>query len=145
MHSFPHPSTREEAGFSLIELLVVILIIGILAAIAIPTFVTQKGKASDAGAKSYVRHLQTAQEAYYTDNDAYASSLAALQSIEQALNQVPSRTTAPTASSSPRGGFTVTATSTTNVTYTITRASDGRVSRSCDRPSVGGCSAGSSW
>jgi type IV pilus assembly protein PilA len=134
----------DERGFTLIELLVVILIIGILAAIAIPSFLSQKDKANDASAKSYARNLQTAQETYYTDNNAYADSLARLQTIEPALNETPS-STAPTADNTPAGGFTVTATSKSNVTYTITRNADGTLSRGCDPPSTGGCNADGTW
>ncbi len=132
-----------DEGFSLIEILVVILIIGILAAIAIPSFVTQKDKASDAGAKSYARHLQTAQEAYFIDNSTYATTLARLQTLEPALRATPSRT-APTASGTATT-FSVAATSNSGVTYTIARARDGRITRSCDRASVAGCNARTSW
>jgi type IV pilus assembly protein PilA len=135
---------NDERGFTLIELLVVILIIGILAAIAIPSFLSQKDKAGDASAKSFARNMQTAQETYFTDNNAYADSLARLQTIEPALNETPG-TTAPTADDAPAGGFTVTATSDKGVTYTITRNADGTLSRTCDRRSVGGCNAAGTW
>ena len=65
---------EDEKGFTLIELLVVILIIGILAAIAIPAFLNQKGKAYDSNAKSDARTAATAQETYFTDNNAYATT-----------------------------------------------------------------------
>ncbi|MEX2289875.1 MAG: prepilin-type N-terminal cleavage/methylation domain-containing protein [Mycobacteriales bacterium] len=62
-----------EGGFTLIELLVVIIIIGILAAIAIPTFLNQRTKGWESSAKSALKNAATAQESYFTDNNAYAA------------------------------------------------------------------------
>ena len=134
----------EERGFTLIELLVVILIIGILAAIAIPSFISQKDKAGDASAKSYARNMQTAQETYFTDNNAYADTLARLQAIEPVLRDQPG-SRAPTTTNTPAGGFTVNATSNKDVTYTITRDSGGQTTRTCDRSGVGGCNSTGRW
>ena len=58
----------EESGFTLVELLVVMLIIGLLAAIAIPAFFNQRDKAYDANAKEQARTAETAMETYATDN-----------------------------------------------------------------------------
>src|SRR5579859_3350810 len=79
--------SKDEGGFTLIELLVVVLIIGILAAIAIPSFLNQKGKAQDSGAKTQAASAQTAMETYATDhNGSYAgASVAELQAIEPTL------------------------------------------------------------
>lgn len=135
---------EDERGFTLIELLVVILIIGILAAIAIPSFLSQKDKAGDASAKSYVRNAETAQETYFTDNGAYATRIDTLQGIEQSLNDL-GKNTAPTAGLSGTRGFFVSVMSGAGVTYTITRADNGAVTRSCDKPSVGGCKSDRTW
>jgi type IV pilus assembly protein PilA len=79
--------TKDEGGFTLIELLVVILIIGILSAIAIPAFLSQKGKANDAAAKTQIGTLQTSMETYSTENDgSYAgATLVKLEAIEPSL------------------------------------------------------------
>jgi type IV pilus assembly protein PilA len=138
---------KDEKGFTLIELLVVILIIGILAAIAIPSFISQKDKANDAAAKSYVRNMQTAEETYFTDNNAYADTLAKLQTIEPALNETPS-STSPTVTNATANGFTVTATSkgASAVAYSITKdPTTSQISRSCTPAGKGGCSSGSTW
>jgi prepilin-type N-terminal cleavage/methylation domain-containing protein len=58
-------------GFTLIVLLIVVVIIGILAAIAIPKFSSTKEKAYIGTMKSDLRNLATAQEAYFYDNNTY--------------------------------------------------------------------------
>ena len=60
--------SQGEGGFTLVELLVVMLILGLLAAIAIPSFFNQREKAKDADAKAAARTAQTAIETYATGN-----------------------------------------------------------------------------
>ena len=64
---------RNRKGFTLIELLIVVVIIGILAAIAIPKFAATKDKAKLASVKSDLKQLMTAQEAYFSDFNAYGT------------------------------------------------------------------------
>lgn len=60
-------------GFTLIELMVVIVIIGILASMALATWQNRKEEAIVAGMKTDLRNLAAAEESYYVDNKAYAS------------------------------------------------------------------------
>jgi type II secretion system protein G len=66
----------NRKGFTLIELLIVVVIIGILAAIAIPKFAATKDKAKLASVKSDIRNIETAEEAYFSDNQAYGDQTA---------------------------------------------------------------------
>src|SRR5256714_15387268 len=65
----------NRKGFTLIELLIVGVIIGILAAIAIPKFANTKGKAYIASMKSDLRNWVTAEEAYFADSVKYTSTV----------------------------------------------------------------------
>jgi type IV pilus assembly protein PilA len=139
--------TRDESGFTLIELLVVILIIGILAAIAIPSFLNQKGKASDASAKELARTAQTTAETFATENNGLYTNLSTtkLNELEKTIPIAVSTTQAYlSAASSPAADeYSVTTTSpTTSDTFTITNKK-GLVTHSCSG-SGGGCK-GSTW
>jgi type IV pilus assembly protein PilA len=71
--------TRHKSGFTIIELLIVVLVIGILTAIAVPKFQQVKGRARAAALRADLRNLVTAQEDYLTTNMVYTNSLAALK------------------------------------------------------------------
>jgi type IV pilus assembly protein PilA len=64
---------KMKKGFTLIELLVVVAIIGILAAIAIPQFSEYRKRGYEAGVKSDLRNIATAEEAYFVGANAYVS------------------------------------------------------------------------
>jgi type IV pilus assembly protein PilA len=75
----------EEEGFTLIELMVVVLIIAILIAIAIPTFLGARQRAQDRAAQSDLRNALTAEKTFYTDGESYTNDTAALTAIEPSL------------------------------------------------------------
>src|SRR5437588_10514629 len=76
---------RSEEGFTLIELMVVVLIIAILLAIAIPTFLGARSRAQDRAAQSNLRNALTAEKTYYTDAQAYTATDTDITAIEPNL------------------------------------------------------------
>ena len=65
---------NNEKGFTLIELMIVIAIIGILAAIAIPQFSAYRQRSYNSSANADLRNAATAQEAWYVDNMSYCNT-----------------------------------------------------------------------
>jgi type IV pilus assembly protein PilA len=87
LHSLKSRRDAEE-GFTLIELMVVVLIIAILIAIAIPTFLGARSRAQDRASQSDLRNGLTAEKTFYTDNESYSADVAAagvLKGIEPSL------------------------------------------------------------
>jgi prepilin-type N-terminal cleavage/methylation domain-containing protein len=71
-------STANRKGFSLIELIIVVVIIGILVVIATPKFSNTKEKALVAAMKSDLRNMAATEEGYYTNNQIYTTVLASM-------------------------------------------------------------------
>jgi type IV pilus assembly protein PilA len=76
----------DEDGFTLIELMVVVLIIAILIAIAIPTFLGARQRAQDRAAQSDLRNGLTAEKTTYTDTQTYDTTAANMKAIESSLD-----------------------------------------------------------
>ena len=75
----PEPCQTDERGFTLIELMAVVVIIGILAAIAIPNYIGQQDRAIDAAAMAQLRTAATSQQLYFVEQNAYAGTATELE------------------------------------------------------------------
>jgi type IV pilus assembly protein PilA len=142
---------RDQSGFSLIELLVVMIVIGILAAIAIPSFLSQKDKAYDAQAKELARSAQTTAESIATDHDGSYETINAkeLNTYEPNIRiATSSGDTYLSAATSTKASYTLTATAPDGDKLTISKSEAGTITRSCVSPvSKTGCGGHqeSSW
>ena len=132
--------TRAEAGFTLIELVVVVMIIGILAAIALPAFLNQRAKGQDASAESDARSMVAAMEACYTEVDQYTPCPDANTGLD--VGSLPGQV-----EGTPTGGgatYVVTAYSHSGNSFTVTKNQDYTVTRTCSDAghSSAGCRSG---
>jgi type IV pilus assembly protein PilA len=94
MFTWINKRLRDEEGFTLIELMVVVLIIAILIAIAIPTFLGARRRAQDRQAQSNIRNALTAAKTYYSDKQLYSATTTDYSAIETSLTFTTTPTTA---------------------------------------------------
>lgn len=154
---------RGEAGFTLLEILVVILIVGVLTAIAVPSFLSQRTKADGACAKAMAKQMYVGMKTYEAEKGNFTdASIGALNLIESSITggqcgdastvAVSDPAVSPsggcpvgTSVSSSQGntGFCVAAQSHNGAWFAIT-AKSGALTRTCTAPGTntlpfGGC------
>jgi type IV pilus assembly protein PilA len=131
----------DETGFTLIEILVIILIIGIMVAIAAPAFLGRSSKANDASARSDARNLVSQVDACYTEKQDYSKCtsppntglrLGGNAGEVEVVNATPD-------------SYTVVAHSESGNDFTIKRRTNGQVTRTCTTAGKGSCSAAGTW
>ncbi|MGB1583246.1 MAG: prepilin-type N-terminal cleavage/methylation domain-containing protein [Solirubrobacterales bacterium] len=163
MQDADRAAIEDDAGFSLIELLVVVMVVGVLASIAMPSFLDQRMKGQDACAKAMVKQMQSAMMSLPSDSSAgvfTGTTTGSLTKVEPTITAggCGGETTISVGSSGSGGvcngdeggstTFCVAASSSSGTSFAI--VDDGSLlphslARSCSNADAGGCSASGTW
>ncbi len=114
----PTPAAARQQGFTLLEVLVVVVIVGILGALALPSFFDQIRKSRRADAITEIYRASQAQERFRASNTAYSANLGTLPAVS-ALRLFTS-TVAITTYNMPSGYYSITVDQTSGVRYRLT-------------------------
>ena len=142
---------HAENGFSLIELMAVILVMGILAGIALPNFLGQKEKAEDVAAKSHARSVVVALESCFTDTQSYelCDTLEELEATNSnpdvALTDDVERRAGAVSITATDRTYTIAGYSSSGNKFVVEKGEGGETARVCTTGGTGGCKPGDLW
>jgi type IV pilus assembly protein PilA len=133
-----------EHGFTLVELLVVILIVGTLAAIAVPSFLSHRTRSQDVEAKVYVVAAEKAIEVFHTEHETYAGAdQSELTKIEPSLARARNMSVSGDKTSYDIGIDS--ATPSGGGRFSLSHATTGIVTRTCANAGKGACGVDGDW
>jgi type IV pilus assembly protein PilA len=146
-------NSRSEVGFTLVEVLVIMLIMGIIAGLAVPSFLGQRTRADDGSSKAAARAAAAAMESYASDNLGSYQGVSGtiLNSMDSA---VPSETDAQGFANCSTGApdnlplcwvVTTPPNSKTGTSFTLTKRYDGQILSACSQHGQGGCPSDGHW